>query len=348
MTARSARDARFLLVKGVAGLGDRMLCVLGAILYARMSQRTLVVDWTDPVYSADGKNVFHRFFRSPHCSPTVGIPETDSIYPAAWRDHLHESVRRRTGERSFNPENVRRELSIDPAKLDYPEDLLVFVQFGMKLDRLRHHFHGPFQALAQKSDAAISSDLLRYDLMLQPEIRGRVDQFKRSRFGSRTVGVHIRYSDYRVRVLAIIKQLNALLKRERDLQIFLATDNLEIARMFENTYSGVISTSHGFADPGFTIHNRFDNPDRTEGAIAALMDMYLLAECDHLIVDTSSNFARVARFLSAAPFSHTIDVATKDKGNRRVRNAITRGMRRVGFSSWAFRLLPKLVPIRKL
>ena len=43
-------DKRYLLVKGIAGLGNRILSVLNGILYARLSDRLLFVDWRDPDY----------------------------------------------------------------------------------------------------------------------------------------------------------------------------------------------------------------------------------------------------------------------------------------------------------
>ena len=364
---------KFLLVKGITGLGDRILCALGGILYARLSERTLVVDWSDSLYSSGGDNVFHRFFKSQSCSPTDEIPTTDSVYPAIWRDRLHEPAQRIADKYGYNPDDILRELSIDLSRLDYQEDLLVLVQFDARVDRLRTQlrtqFHGPLEELAQMPDQAILAKLLREDMVLQPEIRERVNEFKGNSFAARTVGVHVRYSDYRVRVLAIIKQLNALLERERGLQIFLATDNIEIKKMFESNYPRVITTPHWYADPGWPIHyNRASpdrtefwsadpggsihynrpSPDRTELAIEALIDLYLLAECSHLIVDESSSFSELASLLSSAPADNKIDVATRGKGNRRIRHAVTRIMRRVRFSSWAFRLLPKLVPIRRL
>jgi hypothetical protein len=130
----------------------------------------------------------------------------------------------------------------------------VLVEYDALVDRLRPHFHGAFQELAQMPTAGILAKLLREDLLLQSEIRARVDRFMSNRFSARTVGVHVRYSDYRVRIFAIIKQLNALLKRKRDLQIFLATDNIEIKKMFEGNFPGVVSAPHWYAKPGSPIH----------------------------------------------------------------------------------------------
>lgn len=346
----AASPDKFLLVKGITGLGDRILCALGGILYARLSGRALVIDWSDPFYSSEGDNVFHRFFKSPFCSPTDNIPMTDSVYPRVWRGRLFEHAIQIAREREYNPEEIRRELSIDLGKLDYLEDLLVLVEYDALVDRMRPHFHGALEELAKMPTAGILAKLLREDLLLQSEIRARVDDFKNKRCCSRTVGVHIRYSDYQVRILAIIKQLNALLKRERDLRIFLATDNIEIRKMFEANFPGVVSAPHWYAKPGSPIHVDRARPDPTETAIEALIDLYLLADCDHLIFDGASSFSRVANLLNPAPAHNKLDVDTSGhrKKNRRLHGAVSRILHVARFSAWGFRLLPKLVPIRRL
>jgi hypothetical protein len=340
---------KVLLVKGISGLGNRIACALGGILYARLSGRSLVIDWSDALYSSHGDNVFHRFFTSPSCPPTTTIPAIDSVYPAIWRDRLYDSARQLLIEKRYNPDQLKRELSLNLGKVDYDEDVLVLVGYQASINRMRSHFHGPFQPFASMSDQAILTKLLREELVLQPEIRARVDAFKRGYFYSRTVGIHVRYSDYRVRIVAIVKALNRLLRREPDLQIFLATDNIEIKNMFERNYSGVITTPHWYADPGRPIHKAPVNPNCTETAIEALIDLYLLAECNHLIIDGSSSFAALASLLSPAPDHAKLDVGiNRSKGNRRANSAMTQMLRRLKFSSWAFRLLPNLLPLRKL
>src|SRR5579871_1438468 len=137
------------------GLGDRILCALGGILYAQLSERTLVIDWSDPFYSSNGDNVFHRFFVSPFCSPTDDIRATDSVHPRIWNGRLVEHAIQIAREREFNSEEIRRALSIDLGKLDYPEDLVVLVEYDAHVDLLRPHFHGAFQELAQLTTTAI-------------------------------------------------------------------------------------------------------------------------------------------------------------------------------------------------
>ncbi len=348
-TPRAAAGDKILLVKGIAGLGNRILCAMGAVLYARLSGRRLVIDWTDPLYSSNGDNVFHRFFTSPSCSPGDEIPQTDSVVPVLWRGRLAKTAKEVVRQTEYDPDQVRHELSIDLGNLDYQEEVAVVVQYDARIDLLRKHFQDSLQELAKMPEEVILEELLREELLLRPEIQSRVEHFKRSRFRSQMVGVHVRFSDYRVRIVAIIKHLNALLRRERDLQIFLATDNFEIKKMFELNYPGVVTTPHWYGNPGRPLHNSSENSDRTENAIEALIDIYLLAECDHLIYDGSSSFSQLASLLSSAPSHHKVDVAAgQGKKHRRMRGIMTRILRRVRFSSWAFRLLPRLVPIRKL
>jgi hypothetical protein len=82
----------FLLVKARNGLGNRLLCALTGLLYARLTHRQLVIDWSDPVYSSDGRNAFDLYFRCDLCPPGIVIPADASTRPAIWRGNLHEAA----------------------------------------------------------------------------------------------------------------------------------------------------------------------------------------------------------------------------------------------------------------
>jgi hypothetical protein len=121
-------EDKFLLVKGRAGLGNRILCLLSAILYTRLTGRRLIVDWSDDTYSNDGSNVFTSLFQCPLCSRMDEIPTTDSIRPGIWRGHLHESALNMIKlypEASLRYPETWRAFSVDLSRLDYSEDVLV-------------------------------------------------------------------------------------------------------------------------------------------------------------------------------------------------------------------------------
>jgi len=176
-----------------------------------------------------------------------------------------------------------------------------------------------------------------------------VDQFKNNFLNKKTVGVHVRFSDHRSRLWAILKKLNVLLKREPDLQIFLATDNIQIKSMFDEIYSGVITTPHyWYPTPGLTIHQNRNRPDTIESGIEALVDLYLLTECDYLIIDTSSSFSYVAKLLTKTSDSNIFNVELIWKLPPRLRRGIYRYMLKLGMFSSGLSLLGKLVKIQKL
>ena len=63
----------YVLVKGKAGLGNRMLSAMTGVLYAMLSQRNLVVDWSDSTYSDDGQNVFPKLFKVPNSEAQLPV-----------------------------------------------------------------------------------------------------------------------------------------------------------------------------------------------------------------------------------------------------------------------------------
>ena len=48
---------KFLLVKGRSGLGNRLEVLMGGLVYARLTNRQVVVDWRDREYSNDKSDV---------------------------------------------------------------------------------------------------------------------------------------------------------------------------------------------------------------------------------------------------------------------------------------------------
>src|SRR5436190_15007750 len=85
-------NCKYLVVKGKAGLGNRMLFALTGILYARLTDRRAVIDWRDHTYSDDGSNAFPRLFDCSSCGTTDELPVTDSVAPTIWRGSLAKSV----------------------------------------------------------------------------------------------------------------------------------------------------------------------------------------------------------------------------------------------------------------
>jgi len=170
-----------------------------------------------------------------------------------------------------------------------------------RINALRRHFKGEFAKYQRQDNKTVLRNILAESLHLNPGIQQKVDDFSKDWPAGKTVGLHIRYSDKKSRLSSMLKKLDALLKQNPDLQIFVATDNIEIQNYIEEKYPRVLSTPKTYPEPGAPIHFGFTGSDQLKQGVEALVDMYLLAACDYLILDESSAFAYVATLLSKAP-----------------------------------------------
>ena len=89
--------SKYLVLKGVEGLGDRLQCLLQAIGYCHVTGRTLVIDWRDSSWyhgpDNNVKNYFDIDIVNSMCIETFMNDEFDSdmsVYPSIWRDRLND------------------------------------------------------------------------------------------------------------------------------------------------------------------------------------------------------------------------------------------------------------------
>ena len=289
-------QAKYLLIKGTAGLGDRMLGAATGFLYARLAGRIPIVDWRDGRYAPEGENAFERLFVSRSAGALQRLPETDSVFPEHWRGRLDDRVSDRMGPvDAAYPANLW-----DPGRLDLSqmreETVVVMFAYSQLVEWVRPHMTGEHAALARTESWELIRQVLDEELAPHPEIAARVRQFRRERLAGHTIGVHARASDRWTRIEAVERRLARALRRHPDAAVFLATDNADMQRQFEGAY-GAVTAPHWYGEPGEAIHT---DPDRDPTRVAreGLTDMLLLAGCDRLIGDRASTFCKVAMALS--------------------------------------------------
>ena len=323
----AADGSGYVLLKGRAGMGNRILSLLTGILYARTCGRRLVVDWSDSTYSDDGSDVFPTFFECPLAYALSELPSTQSVAPELWRGQLDAAVgdleqralpqprgllSRR--ERSRRRLEFRQASTIDVSRLDYTEQVLVLWHMTSRVELMRRAHQGRVPGFPPGSSDAIMRDLVHSELALRPALAARVEAFVREQFDRPVVGVHLRFSDRRVRMRRILRRLDAMVEGDPDLSVFLATDNVEVKRAIEKRYYTVVTAPHWYPPAGAYAHGHDLCPDRVENGIEALVDLYLLAACDRLVCDSMSSFARVAILLTR-PGTPVVDVQPR----RRIR-----------------------------
>ncbi len=322
---------KYLLVKGKSGLGNRILFLLSALLYARLAGRSLLVDWSDPTYSGSGADIFPMLFDCPSVQPPSSLPATDSVHPSIWRRQLNRSAldmaRQYRPGLEYDPD-IWREFSADLSRLDYPEDILVAWCYFDQIHCFRRHLTGRYADWRRAPVKTILKTLLREELAPQAAVRDRIERFKSEHFRSGMVGVHVRYTDKRTRLRALRRRLDRLLMRSPGLRIFLTTDSAFIKAEFQTAYPGICMTPKRYPADATPMH-RADHPDRPELAIEALVDMYLLAACDYLILDERSSFSYVAGLLTDAPDANVFNLQPGLWLPARFRHALWLGFHRL-------------------
>jgi hypothetical protein len=304
-------EQKYLLVKGRSGVGNRVFSLLTAVLYARLTRRRLLVDWSDPTYSNLGSNAVHQFFISELFGPSDEIPSTDSVRPEIWRGHLHDSAKALQARRAPGLKGdplVWKRFSVSLSQLDYPEEVLVMWTYFPLIDQLRRHLHGEFSGLRELGTETILRRLVRESLELHPAIRERVDGIKRNWPDEPAIGVHIRSTDKLTNIRAVRRKVDDLRAQHPGAPVFLASDSRAVEDSFARIWPGLLTAPKWYPSGGRSLHQNVECPDRTINGIEALIDLYLLAACGYLVVDTSSAFSRLACVLTDADHSHICDL----------------------------------------
>ncbi len=209
----------------------------------------------------------------------------------------------RLGDLDLKTQSTR--LTVDPARLDYPEEVVVYWSRFERIHEIRRHFQGEFRDLAAKSDEQILRDLLRTELELHPDIAAQVDRFRQREFVGETVGVHIRNSDLSFSVRKTFHSIDKVVTRHPSCKIFLATDSIETLEQARQRWGAerLLATEKWFPAPGQPIHLSTEPEQRLRAAREALVDLYLLGACDWLVGDWRSTFGYVAALLFEGPRS---------------------------------------------
>lgn len=302
---------RYVLVKGDLGLGNRILCLLTAALLARVTGRRLLVDWRDPLYARHGANAFPELMACDLADPLGALPDTDSVAPPVWRGRLHEpaiTLRQEVFGPSYAGPWVWQRFSVDLARIDRPERIVVFTAFFEQLDPLRRFLTGPDAALRRLPAAALLRRLWDEHLTLAAPLQARVDRLRRELLGGPAIGVHVRASDLRTRTTAIERAVARAVARRPELVVFLASDNSDVVAHYQRRFPHVVTTPKWYPPPGKPMHEHPDRPDGLQGARDALVDLHLLAGCEHLVVDSRSSFGRLAALRSVARRDRIVDV----------------------------------------
>lgn len=260
---------RYIVVKGIAGIGNRLFTLSCAIDYAIKHNRVLVVHWNDFCYSDDEKDVFNKYFQI-KCKHSPTIPsEIKSICPPFWKDYIHKPtyevchfLRWKIGD------NVGANASIDLSK-DYKESVVVYFAYSPQ----------PY------------SDLLKNHIAIKPFIWNIAKKIIES--NNVSVGLHVRYTDNKISFDKAIK----IIKFSKIKTVFLATDNQECVDELQKIVKVIQHPKSYINNDGKSLHHgtRSKKIPRELVLKDALIDICCLALCKTLIVSNKSTFSFISR-----------------------------------------------------
>jgi hypothetical protein len=314
---------KYLIVKGSSGMGNRINAFMGGLVYSKITNRKLIVDWRGDRYSTQEINAFHEYFSCPFIDPALKIPESSSVFPEIWRDHLNYQLR--DIQKKFGPEktlpdwtNILKQMySFDLSNINHEEQVLVMFDYAFAYTKnlSKHASLLPVEWPTRTAESLLQYLLKNY-LFLKPSIQAEVDEFAKKNFVGSVIGVHIRYTDNLkdgklIPLGEYPKKLDKLLAENPNATIFLSTDNEDVYKILKEKYPSVISTNKFYSNKNgepVAIHSGYGCKDKLQMGKEALIDMFLLSKCDYLVYSSVSSFVRLSILLSNFKKDHLFDV----------------------------------------
>jgi len=306
-------DAGYIVVKGVYGLANRIYTILSALMYGKITGRDVVIDWTDGMYAQKGVDAFRKIFDGlPSIEDNFKLKEA-AAHPAIWTKNLDKNfyeMMALLGDRSEFPYQAREKLSVDVTTTGHEERVVVFFDYALRFYLLKEGISK--KGLELSNSRRCLSALLKEHVILKQDIRREIDEFKKNHFKGKVIGVHVRHTD---NLLERFKEFGLatsprMIEDAVDLvfvshldegtpTIFLSTDNEDILEHYKKKYPKVISVDKFYpSKKQGPIHSSDECKDKEEMAKHALMDMYLLGECDHLVYSSRGGFEKMSILLS--------------------------------------------------
>ena len=296
----SGNAQKRILVKGTGGLGNRMLSVLTASLFAIVTKRRLLIDWRDPIFtgrSGSAPDLFSELFVSPIADPLPEPIEASSILPSLWKGRLDETlgvVGRDHDPLFYKKFASFRQLAISLRNVDYPEDLLVFWSWREVMRPLRSHLIRFDSRYRKMTNEAILREAAQIYLQPCERVQSIVNQFMAENFHSRMLGLHIRATDLQAPVDKLLAVASQLVRQHGCTGVFCATDNAEVEDRARKLLPNLVTLPKKLPKSGVPLHYDPECESRIETATQALADLLLLSKCPYLEYASRSSFGYVA------------------------------------------------------
>jgi hypothetical protein len=306
-------EERYLIIKAKGGFGNRMLSAVCGLVYADLSGRTAVMDWRDGSYAARGINSYPLLFQSPNSLDPAMFDRKMAVAPPIWRGRLDSHpitlISEAAGWRHRDP-FFYRQSCVDLTRLDRTTPVVVYWSYVPKLARMRRIMATDPRFAGRPGEDIFREYLARW-FMPNPRVLQAVDQlitFERQP----VIGVHIRYTDRKTSLDRVEREITRALAQMPGASIFLATDNGQVEASFREKFPRVFTMEKWFPPEGGRIHHNKAAPDMVREAENALIDMWALSRCQHLIYSSYSTFSVTSVLLGNLPPEAVVDVDARN------------------------------------
>lgn len=326
----SYKKDKIVIVKGIAGLGNRLRCVAAAMEYAASTGRSLYVDWKDGMFALEGENAFNQYFEIfnfPHVDdfselildtfyPSVyaKLPMDNSIYNYFEKEQIENRFVRKGMHYMFKilhalpvPDSAVCKMSM------FYQAFVLTKEYQQKFNEKGKFAFGAHLDRGHNEDAVIYCDnvpfykqvTLKRHVRLKSEIQERVDKFvSEQQLDKDTVGVHVRASGKKCYgdMQKFIRKLKAFNVEKGIKRVFLCTDNAEIEELFKKEFSDSLVMQPKFLPKikeGETgIHDLArDSKDadlQKRLTDEAVIDMFALSKVTYLFYQFGSTFSEIS------------------------------------------------------
>jgi hypothetical protein len=279
-----------------AGFGDNLFAAAHAWYYAKSTNRSLVINWSPSMYLPQKRrNAFSYFFE---------VPDRIQETPVIVEDHVN--IFKRTGRqlplfpRSYFLPTIVSLLVFKVLKNKTPSFLLKILQSRKQatVDIIKQGRNVRNRVVIFNSNFSFLDEEIKpfYDeLKLKAEYQKIVDHFAKKYFEGKTVlGVHIRsyninmpsnhniyWKDEKQTLKKITSAINQIIaeRKLKNYVIFLATDSKAANEFIRANLNHVVTYNKVFhIEYNFSQHLK----TTVDSAVAALIDMFLLAKSDIL------------------------------------------------------------------
>ncbi len=301
---------KYTIIKGKGGMGNRMLCAASGILWSKIVDREVYVDWRDGAYAPNNENSFFYFFHNNEVKKNPPVI-TQDIFPEIWYKHENFSVTKMLSlydPKKFKSWTIHKKYSINPRKIDDLNQVVVFWHHIGFFEQLAGIARKKIPEFHQVSLKNIIKKTIVDSLSLRRSIKEEISTFKMKEWDVNMIGVHVRYTDRKVNVGNILKSIDKIINDKKKYTIFLCTDSKKIEDLFIQKYSRIVSTKKWLPQEGASMHYNSLCPDLVQNGREALIDMYLLSECDYLVYSNRSTFSQISHTISNLPNQNVIDV----------------------------------------